>query len=340
MDFCYFIGIDIAKDTLDWAIYTQHGVQLNTHSANTVVGIKTALAEFKALPGWNPKQAVFCMEHTGIYNAHLLELLHQQQLAIWLESSLQIKQAGGMQRGKTDRIDAQPVRRCGIAPYAYRFRDQMRLWEPPREVLQKLAFLSATRQRLNQACNLLAVPVAEQETFISKSLQKTLKGNVTKSLAALREEQKAVETAIKALIEADTRLKELFDLMVSVPGIGPVIATELLITTNEMQTINDPKKLACHAGVAPFEYRSGSSIRGKTKVSHQAQKRLKSLIHMGTMSAIQVKGDLQDYYLRKLGEGKHTMLVLNAVRNKLIHRVCAVVRRGEKYDKNYAPALA
>jgi len=58
------------------------------------------------------------------------------------------------------------------------------------------------------------------------------------------------------------------------------------------------------------------------------------------MSAIQMKGDLQDYYQRKLGEGKHKMLVLNAVRNKLIHRVCAVVRRGEKYDKNYKPALA
>ena len=108
--------------------------------------------------------------------------------------------------------------------------------------------------------------------------------------------------------------------MVSVPGIGPVIATELLIATNEMQTINEPKKLACHAGIAPFEYRSGTSIRGKTRVSHQARKRLKSLIHMDTMSAIQVKGDLQDYYQRKLGEGKHTIgppmrLVLNAVRN-------------------------
>lgn len=53
------------------------------------------------------------------YNAHLLDVLHQQKLAIWLESSLQIKQAGGMQRGKTDKVDAQPVRRCGIAQYAY-----------------------------------------------------------------------------------------------------------------------------------------------------------------------------------------------------------------------------
>jgi transposase len=313
---------------------------LSTHTPNTLTGIKTALAQFKALPGWNPKRAVFCMEHTGIYNAHLLDLLDQQKLAIWLESSLQIKQAGGMQRGKTDRIDAQR-----IAQYAYRFRDQMCLWQPPREIIQKLAFLSATRQRLNQAYNLLAVPVAEQETFISKSLQKTLKGNVKKSLTALQEEQKVVDQQIKELIQTDARLKKLFDLMVSVPGIGPVIATELLVATNEMQTISDPKKLACHAGVAPFEYRSGTSIRGKTRVSHQARKRLKSLIHMGTMSAIQVKDDLQDYYLRKIGEGKHTMLVLNAIRNKLIHRVCAVVRRGEKYpgrraDKNYAPALA
>ncbi|WP_177236768.1 transposase, partial [Spirosoma endophyticum] len=280
-------------------------------------------------------QAVFCQEHTGIYNAHLLELLHELKLSIWLESSLQIKQAGGMQRGKTDKVDAQR-----IAQYAYRFRDQIRLWTPPREVIQKLAFLSATRQRLNQAYNLLAVPVTEQETFVNKALQKTLKGNVKKSLSALKEEQKAVEMQIHNLIQADARLKELFDLMVSIPGVGPVIATELLLATNEMQSINEPKKLACHAGVAPFEYRSGSSIRGKTKVSHQARKRLKALIHLGTMSAIQVKGDLQDYYERKLKEGKPKMLIINAARNKLIHRVCAVVRRGQKYDKNYAPALA
>ena len=80
-------------------------MQLSAHTPNTLAGIKTALAEFKALPGWNPKQAVFCMEHTGIYNAHLLELLYQKNLSIWLESSLQIKQVGGMQRGKTAAAD-------------------------------------------------------------------------------------------------------------------------------------------------------------------------------------------------------------------------------------------
>jgi transposase len=162
---------------------------------------------------------------------------------------LQIKQAGG----KTDRVDAQR-----IAQYAYRFRDQMRLWEPPREVMQKLAFLSAARQRLNQAYNLLSVPVNEQEMFTSKSLQKTL-GMSTSPWRLLKKNKKRLSKLLKRLIEADVRLKELFDLMVSVPGIGPVIATELRLTTNEMQAINDPKKLACHAGVAPFE-RSAAAV--------------------------------------------------------------------------------
>ncbi|GAB3314611.1 IS110 family transposase [Larkinella ripae] len=334
MEIRYYIGIDIAKSTLDWAVYTPSGIQLRTQTSNTVDGIKVVLQHLKKLPHWHPKHTVFCMEHTGIYNAHLLQMLHQSELPIWLESSLQIKQAGGMQRGKNDSIDAQR-----IAEYAFRFRDQMRLWQPPRQIIQELAFLSAARQRLNQAYNLLAGPLAEQESFVSPSLQKKLQRNSKKSLLTLRAEQKDIDRQISELIQNDARLKELFEWMVSVPGIGPATATELIITTNEMTVITAPKKMACHSGVAPFEYRSGTSIRGKTRVSHQARKRLKSLFHLAAMSVIRWKGELQDYYQRKVAEGKNKMLVLNAVRNKIIHRVYAVVRRGQKYDKNYSSPL-
>jgi len=91
---------------------------------------------------------------------------------------------------------------------------------------------------------------------------------------------------------------------------------------------------------APVRYRSGTSIHGKTRVNHQARKRLKSLFHLGAIAAIRAKGELQDYYQRKVAESKNKMLVLNAVRNKLIHRVYAVVSRGEKYNKNYVSLLA
>ncbi|QJD79663.1 IS110 family RNA-guided transposase [Spirosoma rhododendri] len=335
MDIHYFVGIDIAKATLDWAIYTGKKIVLQTSTPNSVTGIKTALRLLKALPDWNPKQAVFCMEHTGIYNAHLLDFLHKLHFPIWLESSLQIKKAGGLQRGKTDSIDAQR-----IAEYAYRFCDQIRLWEAPRQVIQKLALLSAARQRLISVYNQLAGPLAEHQGFIDPTLQKQLNKSCQVSLTALEKDRKAVDRAIGALIEADPRLSQLFELVVSVTGIGTATATEIVIATNEMKTITDPKKMACHAGVAPFSYQSGSSVRGRPGVSQHARKRLKSLFHLGAMSAIRAKGELQDYYQRKVKEGKNKMLVLNAVRNKLIHRVYAVVAKGEKYDKNYVSPLA
>lgn len=174
MDVRYYIGIDIAKATLDWAVHDGQKIVLQTSTANSVVGIKTALRMLKTLPDWKPAHAIFCMEHTGIYNrtggpAHLLDLLHKLRFPTWLESSLQIKKAGGLQRGKTDSIDAQR-----IAEYAYRFRDQLRLWEPPRRVVQQLAMLSATRQRLVNIYNQLAGPLNEQQGFIDPALQKQL----------------------------------------------------------------------------------------------------------------------------------------------------------------------
>lgn len=210
----------------------------------------------------------------------------------------------------------------------------------PRQIVQKLAFLSAARQRLISVYNQLASPLAEHQGFIDPTLQKQLNKSCQASLAALEKDRKSVDKAIDALIKTDPRLSQLFELVTSVPGIGTATATEIVIATNEMKTINDAKKMACHAGVAPFNYQSGSSVRGRPGVSQHARKRLKSLFHLGAMAAIRAKGELQDYYQRKVKEGKNKMLVLNAIRNKLIHRVYAVVERGEKYDKNYVSPLA
>jgi transposase len=200
--------------------------------------------------------------------------------------------------------------------------------------------LSATRQRLILVYNQLAGPLAEQQNFINPTLQKQLQKSCKASLTALQKDRKAIDKAIDELIAGDEHLKELFALMISVPGIGVATATEVIVATNELKTITEPKKMACHAGVAPFEYKSGTSVRGRPGVSQHARKRLKSLFHLAAMASIRAKGELQDYYQRKVKEGKNKMLVLNAVRNKLIHRLYAVVKRGQKYEKNYASALA
>ncbi|RAJ89878.1 transposase IS116/IS110/IS902 family protein [Larkinella arboricola] len=185
----------------------------------------------------------------------------------------------------------------------------------------------------------LKVPLSEQKRFGDKGLTAQLGQHCSGSLKALDNDLKDVEKAIKQLIADDPILKSLFELVTSVPGVGQVVATELILVSAEFTAIDDPKKLACHAGVAPFEHSSGSSIRGKTRVNHHARKSLKTLLHLAAMSALQVKGELQEYYRRKVAAGKNKMLVINALRNKLIHRVCAVVGRGKNMTKTIRPRL-
>ena len=143
MDIRHFIGIDVSKNTLDWAVYANKGIIWQTQSENSPTAIRAVIKQLQTLSDFSRINCIVCMEHTGLYNAHALEVFFQAQLPIWLESSLHIKQAGGLQRGKSDSIDAQR-----IAEYAYRFQDRIRLWKPARPVMKKLAEFTRLRQRL------------------------------------------------------------------------------------------------------------------------------------------------------------------------------------------------
>jgi transposase len=127
MDIHHYIGIDVSKNTLDWAVYANQRIVWQTQSENSPTAIRAVIKQLQALTGFRNSTCVACMEHTGLYNAHALEVLFQAQFPIWLEASLHIKQAGGLQRGngaarRSDSVDAQR-----IAEYAYRFRDRLRL---------------------------------------------------------------------------------------------------------------------------------------------------------------------------------------------------------------------
>ena len=136
---------------------------------------------------------------------------------------------------------------------------------------------------------------------------------------------------VSDLIASDDQLKQANQLLQSIPGIGEQLATHMIVYTRCFSAFRSWRQFACYAGVAPFEYTSGSSIRGKSKVSHLANKKMKSLLHMGALNAIKHDLQMKLFYERKLQEGKNPMLVLNAIRNKLLARMFAVIERGSPY---------
>jgi transposase len=335
MKFKVFIGVDVSKETLDFAVFYQGGLLFHMQVENSAKGIKSFMKLLIARIVIDDSELLFCMEHTGIYCNHLLAFVEKNSMALWFESAAEIRSFYGLLRGKNDKLDAKR-----IAGYAYSKRDKIKLYEPPRPIVKQLKYLLKIRERLVNTRKKLKTPIQEADGFVDPSLVKTEKRLFNSILVQIELKINQVEKQIEEIIKADPELKRLYTLVSSVMGVGFVISTHMIVATNEFKTISEPKKMACHCGVAPFEYQSGKSIKGRSKVSHRANMGLKWLMHMAAMSAISSDKELQNYYNRKVEEGKNKMLVLNAVRNKIIHRVFACVNQNRKYEKIYIRMVA
>ncbi len=261
----------------------------------------------------------------------LLRWLNESGAKVWLESPARISAGSGIVRGKSDKVDS-----GRIALYAFKNHDCMKLWKAPKPTLEKLAALLTQRTRLIKAKKQLSVTLNEQKKFYQRDVLQTLQSFVDKPVKAIEAQVAAIEKEIMNTIKEDTTLYRLYKILVSITGIGLQTAAYVLVTTNEFLTITDPKKYACYSGVAPFDYSSGTSIKKRSRVSPKANNTIKTLLHLSALNAVKSKGDMQDYYYRKIEEGKNKMSILNAVRNKLVHRMFACVRQDRSFEKNYS----
>lgn len=327
-----FVGIDISKSWFDAAI-------VKAGEASQVVHQQFSQKPegFKKFVLWLHQHGVFidaetlvCMEYTGVYNTGLVHFLVGQKAQLWVEMPLRIKKAAGLERGGDDK-DAS----IKIAWYALRYQDRVKLWKPVDTSIERLKHLIAQRDRIISSITLLVVPVNEfkdcgcvQEADVIAKLQKP-------ALTQLQKTKAAIEALITKTVQADEELKIKVKRVTSVKGVGPVTATALMVYSKSFTAFDNAKQLACYCGVVPFDKGSGTSVRYKPKVSHFANKKLKKLLHLCAMSALQNDPEMKHYFERKVQEGKNKMSVINAIRNKLVHRIFAVIRDERMYEDNY-----
>lgn len=336
MEINHFIGVDVSKKTLDFSLVHLGKVIYHLRVPNSNAGIESFIKEIKKTFSIDLSITVFCMEHNGIYNNILLSFLKNLKANIWVESALQIKQTQGMLRGKNDKVDS-----GRIAMYAYRYQENFIAWNPPREIILQIKQLLAIRSRVVETIKQLNTPIGKDaEIFFTKEHLKLSKKCCESSINALKKDVKAIEKQIKELMQSDESLNRLMKILISVDGIGFMIATTIIVTTNEFKNFSCAKKIACYSGVVPFEHSSGSSIKKHPRVSHLANKTVKKMLHLASLTGIRKSGEFRDYYERKKAEGKHTMSVLNAIRNKLILRIFACVRDNRLFEKKHQILLA
>jgi transposase len=318
--FSLFVGIDVSKAWLDIAIVSQENqLQKIDRINNTVIAVSDYIRTLK------PQTAgiLFCMENTGKYGNAFLQISAIQRLNVWVEHPLQIKRSQGMTRGKTDQQDA-----IRIAQYAFRFQDKLSLWKPEEKIISQLKELQSKRELLLKTYRMLKQAMIGSDP------------DLTQPIRTLQKSIDRIDGKIETLITTDAKLLSQYKLIQSVPGIGKIVATRLLITTKAFTQLTDPRKLACYMGVAPFPYQSGSSIHYKNRVSKLGDQKLKSLLSLSAWNAIRSVPALKTYFERKIAQGKHKMSAINAIRNKLISIVLSVIRRNKAFTKEYFPATS
>lgn len=330
-----FVGFDVSKETLDACVLLGGQLHSEKKLANEPKVLKQWLAQLVKELCVSKSEWLLCMEHTGIYCAHVIEVTAYLGLDLWIEDASRIKAFHSLSRGKNDQLDAQR-----IAKYAYIKQEYAKLWQAPRPEIRKLKALNQLRKRLLNTRQRLAVPMGEDEYMKIGAWAKEHQKHIKNILKEVDLQIREIENEMNQIIASDEHLNALYSHISSVRGVGLIVGVSILVITNEFKWINDPRKMACQCGVAPFPYESGKSIRGRTKVSHRAHKPMKVLLNLAARSAVSSPGELRDYYQRKVEEGKNKMVVLNAIRNKIIHRVFACVRDQRKYDKNYIHTLA
>lgn len=340
MHFNFIIGIDMSKDWFHFCLKNHQNAILwegeIDNNPEAIFTFLSKLAKHKDITQSKTplSKVVMIMEHTGVYVNHLVNAYLSKGGSLSLVHANKVSNLlGGTQKfdEKTDQIDARR-----LAEYGIRYSDKLQLWTPKEHTITKLQALERQRSRTQDAINKLEVPLNESKQFDSADVSQMLADNQKVATDTLKELLKNIERQILDLIKSEPHLKQLFKLITSVPGVGPVIATEIIIVTSAFENFkpDQAKQFARYAGVTPKPFQSGKKKR-KDRTTKRGNKRLKSLLTLGAMALINSnKTELGFYYRLKIKQGKKHLSVINAMRNKIILRIFAVVRNQVMYEKN------
>jgi len=279
---------------------------------------------------------ILCSEHTGKYTYPLLCISESLSLILWVEDPSQIKYSSGVRRGKNDRVDARM-----IARYAEIHRDKLRKYIPTDRQIHKLKELESQRELFVVDRAKYKAQLKDHKGFMHPDDYLDKNKRLVFLIESLDKVITQIEEQIQRIINSSPILTNQMQLLTSIEGIGNKVALKVILESDCFSRFKNARQFACHAGVAPFEYSSGSSIRSKRKVSHRANKDLKTLLHLAALAVIRKKdSDLKRYYVRKVEEGKSKMTVINNIRAKLIARMFGVIKNNTHYQTFYLNSLA
>ena len=330
-----YVGIDISKEKCNLCYRRGLEVVREEECLNEIKALKKAFRVALKLVEARKDEVLICAEYTGRYIYPLTVACQELNLFLWLDDPTRIKNSMGLIRGKNDAIDA-----ARIAEYAFRHSDKAIRYSIPDAALVSMKNLLSDREFLLADKKRYQAQLSDQKRYMAPSDFKHKTARWKKVIKSIEEQIAAIDAEIDALIASDPVLSRQKELLVSIDGIGNRIAINMIAITGGFTRFQTARQFCSFAGLTPYKYDSGTSVRSKAKISKRSNQTIKALLHMSAVNvATRMKeGEYRDYYERKLKEGKHVMCIINVLRAKLVHRMFSVIRRDEEYTKQYKTA--
>src|SRR3989338_394287 len=325
----FFIGLDIACDDFVASIYEAPEKKIITKEA-----IENNPDGFSMFINWlkqhniDNSNSVICMEATGVYSEAIAHYLATYGFKVSVEPPLKVKRAFDPVGHKTDPVDSRQV-----AEYAYRYSDELRFWRPKQEIVEKIKQLLTAREQFTRQSTAIQNSVKAYERHIIKvpliinAHQETLK--------ELKKHIKAIDKELDRLIRQNPTISQISNQLKSIPGVGLLLASDLIAITGAFNNISCHKTLAAFLGICPYQHQSGKSVYRQPHMRNFGPNYARKLLMLAARSCATHNLEFRKYYMRKLAEGKAKQLVLNNISNKIVKIACALIKNNAQYNETY-----
>jgi len=323
--FNLYVGIDIGKNVLDVAIGKNENEIVFYKFSNDVKGIGSLLsliAEYKV----RENEVLICCEHTGVYLNKLAFAVQSTECVLWVIHPLLLKHySTEINRYKTDKADAKKIMTYALLNQSK--AQQFKLLEHDSQLLRDL--FTARKQLLQTRTQYLNRKDASKQKVLVHGLTDLINETIIKFLNDLISE---LNKEIKRTIASNPKISKLYQILISIPGIGPVIAQHFLFVTDCFEKIKDWKAFACYIGTAPNANDSGIR-KGRARVSKHSYKPLKADLNQGMVSLIRPGQFFHEYYKYLISINRHHLYILNKFKNLIIKTTFVLIKKQSEFDQ-------
>lgn len=330
----HVVGIDIACETFAARLVVSQPSVVPVGAGmtfdNSIHGFTQCLSWLLAQE-LQPTETLIVVEATGVYWEALALFFSHRYFPLSVVNPAQIKYFSRsiLQRGKSDQLDAETIALFGA-------RMNPRLWKAPSPLGEELQVLMRQRDAYvamltEEKCRLHALEHAGRTPHQALAICK-------QTIAFLRKQIKQLDTSFKNTIQKDNQWKQLYDVLLAIPGIGAVTAGVFLTETRALNEFASSRQLTAYAGIAPVPYSSGSSVLRKPRISKIGNARLRKAFYMAALSSVRFNPHMRSVFHRLVARGKPKKVVLIAIARKLLVLCFAICKSQTPYQPDYGLA--